>query len=44
MNEGLTQLATMILCDISTGCHEVDGYFAAEADKMIGIAYKDDLN
>ena len=44
VDQGLTQLAVMVLCDNSTGCHEVDDYFGTEADKMIDIAYKDDLN
>ena len=33
-----------ILCDNSTGCGEVDDYFATEADAMIYIVYEDDLN
>ena len=31
-------------CDDSTGCIEVDSYFATEADTMINIVYEDDLN
>ena len=26
-------------CDDSTGCDEVDSYFATDADKMIDIVY-----
>ena len=42
MEQDLTQLASIILCDDSTGCDEVDGYFATEADTMIDIVC--DLN
>ena len=43
MEQDLTQLAVMIMCDDSTGCDEVDDYFATEADTMIDIAYEDDI-
>ena len=39
----LTQLAVKILCDDSTGCDEVGGYFATESDTMIDTVYEDDL-
>ena len=39
----LTQLAFKILSDDSTGCDEVGGYFATEADTMIDTVYEDDL-
>ena len=32
MEEDLTQLAVILLCDDSTGCDEKDDYFATEAD------------
>ena len=35
MEEDLTQLVVIILCDDFTGCDEMDNYFATEADTMI---------
>ena len=32
MEQDLAQLAVIILCDDSTGCDEVDDYFATEAN------------
>ena len=40
----LTQLAIKILCGDSTGCDEVVGYFATEADKTTDTVYEDDLD
>ena len=42
--QNLTQLAVKILCDNSTGCNEVDDYFATKAYIMVDIVYQDDLN
>ena len=44
MEQDLTQLAVIILCDASTGCDEVDDYFATEADTMIDVVCEVDLN
>ena len=35
MEEDLTQLAVIILRDDSTGCDEMDDYFATETDTII---------
>ena len=35
MEQDFTQFAVKILNDDSTGCDDVDNYFATEADKMI---------
>ena len=43
MEQDLTRFEDKILCDDSTGCNEVDNYFATEADKMIDILYEYDL-
>ena len=43
MEQDLTQFEVKILCDDSTGCDEVDNYFATDADTMIHIVYEDDL-
>ena len=40
----LTELAVIIICDDSTDCHEMDDYFATEADTMIDIVCEVDLN
>ena len=40
----LTHLGVSIMCDDSTGCIEMDGYFATEADAMIDIVCEVDLN
>ena len=37
VEQDLTQLASIILCDDFTGCDEVDGYFTTEAATMIDI-------
>ena len=44
MEQDLTQLAVIMLCDDSTDCDEVDDYFATEADTMIDIVCEVDLN
>ena len=44
MDQDLTQLAVIILCDESTGCDEMNDYFATEADTMIDIVFEVDLN
>ena len=44
MEENLTHLAVILLCGDSTGCDEVNDYFATKADTMIDIVYEDDLN
>ena len=44
MEQNLTQLAVIILCDDSTGCDEIDNYFAIEADTMIDIECEVDFN
>ena len=44
MEQDLTQLAVIIICDDSTGCDEMDDYFAIEADTMIYIVCEVDLN
>ena len=35
--QGCTQFAVLILCHDSTGCDEMNDYFAIEADTMIDI-------
>ena len=40
VEQDLTRFAVKILCDDSTGCDELDNYFATEADTMIGILYE----
>ena len=35
VNHDFTQFAVIILCDDSTGCVEMDNYFATEADTSI---------
>ena len=45
MEQDLTQFAVnKILYDDSTGCDEVDNYFATEADTIIDILYVYDLH
>ena len=44
MELDLTELAVIIICDDSTGCDEMDDYFATEADTMIYIVCEVDLN
>ena len=44
MEQDLTQFTVKILCDDSTGCDEIDNYFAIEEDTMIGILYEYDLD
>ena len=43
MKQDLTQLAVIILCDDSTGCDEMNDYFATEADTMIDIVCEVDF-
>ena len=43
MEQDLTQLAVIIFCDDSTGCDEMDDYFATE-DTIIDIVCEVDLN
>ena len=43
MEQALTQLAVKILFDDSTGCDEVDNYFATETDILIDIVYDLDM-
>ena len=40
MEQDHTQFSDTILCDDSTGCDEVDNYFAKEADTMIYFLYE----
>ena len=40
----LTQLAVIILCNVYTGCDEMDDYFATEADTVVNIVCDVDLN
>ena len=44
MEQNFTKLAVLILRDDSTVCDEVDDYFATEADTLIYIVCKNDLN
>ena len=44
MEKDLTPLAVILLCNDSTGCDEMDDYFATEADRMIDIVCEVDLN
>ena len=44
MDQDLSQFAVLELGDDSTGCNEMDDYFATEADTMIDIVCKVDLN
>ena len=44
MEQYLTQLAVKIQWSDSTGCDEMDDYFATEADAMIDIVYEVGLN
>ena len=44
MKQDLTQLAVIILYEDSTGCDEIDDYFATEADTMIDIVCEVDFN
>ena len=44
MEQDLTQFEVKMLCDDSTGCDEVDTYFATDADTMIHIVYEYDLD
>ena len=37
VEQDLTQLAVIILCDDPTGCDKMDDYFLTEADTMIDI-------
>ena len=40
MDQDLTQFSDKILCGDSTGCDEVDTYFAIEVDTIIAILYE----
>ena len=44
MEQELTQFAVLILCDDPTGCDKMGGYFATEADTLIGIVCEVDLD
>ena len=44
VEEDLSQLTVIMLYHDSTGCDEMDDYFATEADTMIYKVYKVDLN
>ena len=44
MEQDLTQLAVIILLKDSTGCDEMDDYFAIEVDTTIYIVCEVDLN
>ena len=44
MEQDLTQLSVIILCDYPTGCDKMDCYFATETDTMIDIVCEVDLN
>ena len=44
MEQNRTQFAVLILCHDSTGRDEIGDYFATEADIMIDIVCKVDLN
>ena len=43
-DQDLTQFSDKILCGDSTGCDEVDKYFAIEVDTIIAILYEYVLN
>ena len=43
MEQDLTQLAVILLCDDSTGCDEMGEYFATEADTIIDIVCEVEL-
>ena len=40
----LSKLVVKNMCNDSTGCDEVDSYFARDEDTMIDIAYEEDLD
>ena len=40
MDQDLTQFSDKILCEDSTGCDEVDKYFAIEVDTTRAILYE----
>ena len=44
MEQDLTQLAVIILCDNANGCDELNDYFATAAETMIDIVCEVDLN
>ena len=44
MERDLTEFATLILCDDSTGCDEMGDYIATDADTMIDTVRDVDLN
>ena len=40
MDQDLTQFSDKILCDNSSGCDEVDKYFAIEVDIIVAVLYE----
>ena len=44
MKQDLTQLAVIMLWGGSTGCDDMDDYFATEGETMIDIVYEVGLN
>ena len=44
IEQDLTKFAVKILCGDSSGCNEVDNYFATEADTMMNILFDYDLD
>ena len=40
MDQDRTPPAVIIVCDDSTGCDEMDDYFATEADAMLDIGFR----
>ena len=44
VEQDLSQFAVLILGDNSTGCDEMEDYFATDADTMIEIVCEVDLN
>ena len=44
VEQDLTQLAVIMLCDGSTGCDNMDDYFETEAETMIDIVCEAGLN
>ena len=42
--QDLNKLAVILLWNDSTGCDEMDDFFATEADTMIDIVCETDLN
>ena len=44
MKQDLTQLSAILLCDDSTGCDEMDDYFAINANTTTYFVCEVDLN